>query len=169
MRISILGNSGSGKSTFARWLASRTKLPLLHVDALQWLPEWKLRDEGELAKLLGAFEQRAEWIIDGFGPKPQLELRLKASSVILLIDTPPFQCVRNAQQRAADQQKSDNSHLAPGLFYRDVMDRQLQLIDAFEKNVMPQLRQRAGEEGWVIYRHFLEAYSDPRWSVPAAT
>lgn len=39
-RILVIGTSCTGKSTFARALAAKTKLPLVELDALYWEPGW---------------------------------------------------------------------------------------------------------------------------------
>lgn len=39
-RILIIGNAGSGKTTFAKALAEKTHLPLIHLDKLFWCGEW---------------------------------------------------------------------------------------------------------------------------------
>ena len=35
-RILIIGGNGAGKTTFAKALAEKTQLPLVHLDALYW-------------------------------------------------------------------------------------------------------------------------------------
>src|SRR5689334_13741303 len=39
-RVLVDGMMGSGKSTFARALAARTGLPLIHLDLHYWKPGW---------------------------------------------------------------------------------------------------------------------------------
>jgi hypothetical protein len=39
-RVLVDGMMGSGKSTFARALAARTGLPLIHLDVHYWKPGW---------------------------------------------------------------------------------------------------------------------------------
>lgn len=38
MRVAVLGNSGSGKSTIARWLSARTGAAALDLDTVAWEP-----------------------------------------------------------------------------------------------------------------------------------
>lgn len=40
-RIAIIGISASGKSVFARELAGKTGLPLIHMDQLFWTGNWQ--------------------------------------------------------------------------------------------------------------------------------
>jgi adenylate kinase family enzyme len=39
-KVLVIGSGGAGKSTFAKRLAAKTGLPLLHLDALFWHPGW---------------------------------------------------------------------------------------------------------------------------------
>ena len=47
MKISIVGYSGSGKSTLARLLAKKHQADILHFDTVQFLPDWRIRDDEE--------------------------------------------------------------------------------------------------------------------------
>jgi adenylate kinase family enzyme len=163
MRIAIVGNSGSGKSTFSEWLANRLKLPVLHVDKLLWLPGWKQRAEPEVSQELDAFQKQSSWIVDGVGTRAQLETRLAQANVKILIDTPVEICRTNALRRADAQSEAANPYINANLRYQDVMDLQMQVIDQFEKKWLLWLRPRALAENWIVYGHYAEAYVDSRW------
>lgn len=68
MRILIFGNSGSGKSTYAKVLAARHRLPYLDLDSIVWEPA-KIavaRDPATVATDLDAFiDAHADWVIEG--------------------------------------------------------------------------------------------------------
>ena len=65
MRIAIIGYSGAGKSTLARALGERYACPVLHLDALHFLPGWKERGDGGALSLLLPRLQEKSWVIDG--------------------------------------------------------------------------------------------------------
>lgn len=66
MRIQIIGFSGSGKSTLAKQLSDYYKLPLLHLDTVQFFGDWESRSIDEQASLVREFLQdNKEWVIDG--------------------------------------------------------------------------------------------------------
>ena len=47
MRISIIGYSASGKSTLAKTLGGILNIPILHLDKVNFLPNWIERDKSE--------------------------------------------------------------------------------------------------------------------------
>ncbi|MDZ4701394.1 MAG: hypothetical protein SH809_16900 [Rhodothermales bacterium] len=68
MRLLIFGNSGSGKSTYARAISARHGLPHLDLDSIVWEPEQIAvqRPEEDIAASLAEFISRnATWVIEG--------------------------------------------------------------------------------------------------------
>lgn len=43
MKIAVIGYSGSGKSTLSRKLGEKYGLPVLHIDAVEFKPNWVIR------------------------------------------------------------------------------------------------------------------------------
>jgi len=41
MRIAVIGTSGAGKTTLARRIAGRLKLPHVELDAINWQAGWR--------------------------------------------------------------------------------------------------------------------------------
>lgn len=98
-RILVLGCPGAGKSTFARILASRSGLPLFHMDDLHWGESWRRPDEVEWRRVLGEVVARDAWIIDG-NYLPCLSLRLARAEMIIVIGAPASLCLLRIIKRA---------------------------------------------------------------------
>jgi len=84
-RILIIGICGSGKSTLARMLHEETGLPLVHLDALYWLPGWRERPKEEFDALLMDELAKPRWIIDGNYSRT-LPLRLRYCDAVIWLD-----------------------------------------------------------------------------------
>ena len=87
-KISVIGNSCSGKTLLSRALAKRYDLPLTHVDSVQFLSGMRLRDPIETRKILEEVAKQKIWIIDGFGPLKIIEKRFQSSDLIVFIRFP---------------------------------------------------------------------------------
>jgi adenylate kinase family enzyme len=68
MRVSVIGSSGAGKSTFARRLAAALACPHVELDAINWQPGWRglhEHDPEELARRAVAALSGEAWVTDG--------------------------------------------------------------------------------------------------------
>jgi adenylate kinase family enzyme len=68
MRIVVVGTSGAGKTTLARRIAARLKLPHLELDAINWQSGWRdltRHDPEEFVRLVTAAIQAETWVADG--------------------------------------------------------------------------------------------------------
>src|SRR5262245_42711291 len=92
-RVLVIGISGAGKSTFARELAQRSGLPLIHLDREFWQPGWKITPEPEWRSKVAALAAREAWIMDG-GYSASLDLRLPRADTVIWFDYPRARCLR---------------------------------------------------------------------------
>ena len=100
MRIAIIGYSGAGKSTLARALGERYACPVLHLDALHFLPGWKERGDGDALSLLLPRLQEKSWVIDGnYGSLAYWE-RMELADQIIFFNFNRFQCLWQAYGRS---------------------------------------------------------------------
>jgi adenylate kinase family enzyme len=94
-RVLVDGMMGSGKSTFARALATRTGLPLIHLDVHYWNPGWVRPSDEEWRHRQRALLAAEAWIIDG-NYNETLALRLERAETIVYLDTPWWLCASRA-------------------------------------------------------------------------
>ena len=90
-RIAIIGISASGKSEFARKLADKTGLPLVHMDQLFWKGDWEEVPETEYLKNHREIIQQDKWIIEGYIEESMAD-RLKRADQIIYLDCPGWLC-----------------------------------------------------------------------------
>ncbi len=97
-RILIIGNTGAGKTTFARELSQKLRLPLVHLDKLYWCGHWEHHNREDFDRLLQAELEKSEWIIDGNFNRT-LPHRLKYCDTILFFDFSPLTCLWGVTKR----------------------------------------------------------------------
>ena len=86
-RILIMGPSGAGKSTLARMLGEKLALPVTHLDALYWLPNWLAIDEDHFRDRIASAVAGETWIIEGNYSRT-LDMRLPRAEALILLDLP---------------------------------------------------------------------------------
>ena len=87
-KISVIGNSGAGKTTLSINLGKALNLPVTHIDSIQFTNNMQIRNLDETRTELNKITSQEQWIIDGYGPLDILEQRLLKSDVIVFIDFP---------------------------------------------------------------------------------
>lgn len=66
VRLSIVGQSGSGKTTFARCISERLSLPCLELDGLYHQTDWStLSAESFRTKTYSFVTAHSSWVVDG--------------------------------------------------------------------------------------------------------
>ena len=90
-RVVVDGMTGAGKSTFARALAAKTGLALIHLDLLYWKPGWSRPTAEEWKEKQRAALAGDAWIADGNYPET-LPFRLERADTIVVLDTPWWRC-----------------------------------------------------------------------------
>ena len=97
-RILIIGNAGAGKSTFARLLAEKLTLPLVHLDRLFWCGDWEHITREEFDGVLQAELEKPRWIIDG-NYNRTIPHRLQYCDTVFFFDMPTLTCLWGVTQR----------------------------------------------------------------------
>lgn len=64
-RVSVVGGSCSGKTTFAKRLATILGAPCVEIDALNWEPNWTVAAPDVLRERVDAATAGPAWVVDG--------------------------------------------------------------------------------------------------------
>ncbi|MDX2232664.1 MAG: AAA family ATPase [Leptolyngbyaceae cyanobacterium bins.349] len=64
-RISIVGTTGSGKTTLARQVAQHFQIPHIELDALNWEPNWTAALPQVFRKRVSKALNSDRWVVDG--------------------------------------------------------------------------------------------------------
>jgi adenylate kinase family enzyme len=109
-----VGTAGSGKSTLARRIGERLHLPVIHLDALNWQPGWRVLTREELRSQLAAALAGDGWITDGNYALLTFDLRLPRADLVIWVEQPMAKCLWRVIQRAILSQFREHERLAPG-------------------------------------------------------
>lgn len=122
-RISVVGSSGSGKTTVARRLAKALAVPYVELDALHWGPDWTGATGPELSERIEAATVGDAWVVDGnYWSKVGPQVWARADTVVWV--SPPrwrtiWQALTRTVRRAATGQElwSGNRESWTGLMF----------------------------------------------------
>lgn len=107
MRLVILGNSGSGKSSVARAVAARHGVTHLDLDSIVWEPGQIAvqRDMRDIHADLDAFlASHVAWVIEGCYAE-LAERALARCTRLLFLNPGVAECLRNNEERAWEPHK----------------------------------------------------------------
>ena len=112
-RVIVIGSGGSGKSTFSKQLGEITGLPVVHLDALFWKPNWTATPKDEWAEIVRCEIEKPEWIMDGnFGGTR--EMRMNAADTIIMLDMPRWLCMYRILKRWVTFRNKTRPDMAEG-------------------------------------------------------
>lgn len=137
--ITICGNSGSGKSTFAQSLSKVTGLPVFHLDLIQFQPGWQKTPLPEFKQKHAAWLAEPLWIIEGVGPWQPLKKRFQAADTIIYLDFPVDFCLEMAQNRMEQDLLLPNQFLPENCRYAEKVKKQETVIRFFHREWRPKI------------------------------
>ncbi|MBP2565742.1 topology modulation protein [compost metagenome] len=111
LRIAIIGNSRSGKSSLAAKAGSALKLPFYDLDRLHWEEDGRKRDEAEARLLVARHANTSDWIIEGvYGWL--VETALPRAKVLIWLDLPWAECREGLLRRGAQHGETESDQAA---------------------------------------------------------
>jgi adenylate kinase family enzyme len=105
-RIVIIGNGGSGKTTFADKLGKALNRPVTHLDKEFWNIGWKKRFETREDWLAHQKElvSKDSWIIEG-DYRENITIRLDGADTIIFFDFPKLLCAWRVIKRIFNREQ----------------------------------------------------------------
>lgn len=139
-RILVIGNSGSGKSTFSKYLGENLNIPVTHLDKVFWKPGWETLNREEFDSIIKEIILRDSWIIDGNYTRT-LGHRASRAELIYFFDYPVNFCIYRIYKRIFRskfriERRYDISEGCPERWYdREFVD----FVRNFNKNSRPRI------------------------------
>jgi adenylate kinase family enzyme len=151
MKVLVFGNSGSGKSTYARALAAREGLAHLDLDSIIWeLGKIAVQrsPESVAASLQDFIDSQAAWVIEGcYG---ELIRAASAHCTLLVFLNPGMDaCLANNLRRAWEPHKYASLEL------------QNSMLDQLQKWVA-EYYQRTDAWSYRVHREIFDAFTGPK-------
>ena len=97
-RISIIGGSGTGKTTLANNLGKVLEIPVYHIDGINYFKNWEQRDKKERDRIILDKIEEKRWVIDGTYTTT-LGKRLEKSDWVIFLDYSTFSLLKGVMER----------------------------------------------------------------------
>ena len=120
-RVSVVGSTGTGKTTFARELAGVLHVPHVELDALAWGPNWTIVDDATFHARLDRAIQSDGWVFDGnYGGRGARDILWKLADTIIWLDFSLLVIYRRLWSRT-NARIRDQKELWPGTGNRETL------------------------------------------------
>ena len=97
-RISIVGGPGSGKTTLSNILSKIYDIPVIHIDGIHHLANWKIRNKSERDNIILSYTEKDKWIIDG-NYSSTIKERFEKTDLIIWLDYSTIMQLKGAIKR----------------------------------------------------------------------
>jgi adenylate kinase family enzyme len=104
-RVSVVGSSGSGKTTFAADLAARLGVPHIELDAIHWGPDWTGLDLETFSARVREATAADGWVCDGSYSAVR-PIVLERADTVVWLDLPLRTCLARMLPRTVRRIRS---------------------------------------------------------------
>ncbi len=135
-KIIVIGNAGSGKTTFSKALAKKLNLPLMHLDKIFWCGKWHHISKENFDKILEEELKKDFWIIDG-NYNRTIPRRLKECDTVFYFDLPVISCLWNSTKRVIKnygKTRDDMGGYCPERFDKHKLELYLSILKFNKQN-----------------------------------
>lgn len=124
-RIAVVGTTGSGKTTLARWLSERLGIPHIELDAINWGPNWTEIPVQTFRERVAQVLSGEAWVVDGNYSKVRDVVWRRLDTIVWLDYSLPrilWQLARRTFRRTLTREElwsGNRERLRTALFSRD--------------------------------------------------
>lgn len=123
-RVSVVGSTGSGKTTFGRELARRLGVSFVELDALNWGPNWTMVPVGVFKERVARAAEGDAWVIDGnYSGRGARDLVWPRADTLIWLD-PPLGAIFVRLFRRAVHRSRSGEELWPDTGNRETLRNQ---------------------------------------------
>ncbi len=119
-KISIIGGSGTGKTTLANNLGKELEISVYHIDGMHHLENWEIRHQEERDRMILEKVSKDSWIIDGTY-RSTLKQRLEKAELVIYLDYSSLAQVKGALSRFIKNHGKEKPEI-PGCKERMTLD-----------------------------------------------
>ncbi len=120
-RVSVVGSTGTGKTTFARELAAILGVPHVECDALFWEPDWRMAERQRFLARIEAATSGDAWVADGnYGGVGAREIVWGRADTVIWLDFSLFVIFARLWRRTTARIR-DRAELWPGTGNRETV------------------------------------------------
>ena len=98
-RVSVVGNSGSGKSTVAAGVAARLGVAHIELDAVFHQPGWRELPRDEFRRRVGRAIEQPGWVVDG-NYSAVIDLVWAKADTVIWVDPPRWMVMGRVIRRS---------------------------------------------------------------------
>ena len=103
-RVSVVGDSCSGKTTFSRSLAQLLGVPFVELDALNWRANWTMTDVASFQESTRDATSGDGWVVDGnYGGRGARDIVWPRADTVVWLDLPLLLTLRRMWARTNDR------------------------------------------------------------------
>lgn len=147
-KVSVTGNAGAGKTTFAQALAKSLDVPCHSLDGVVWQERWRKTPQAHKDAQIDEIISSEMWVIDGVS-----ERVMQAADVVVFLDVPRSVSALRVMRRNLRYLFKSRPGLPPHCPEILVIPKLARLIWRFPRNIRPMILQHGRDRADKTFLH----------------